>query len=49
MSLSMVRAARLRLLAERVGFEPTGREGPAVFKTAPINHSGTSPRCAGGA
>ena len=30
------------------GFEPTGREGPAVFKTAPINRSGTSPRCARG-
>ena len=37
---------RAQILAERVGFEPTGREGPAVFKTAPINHSGTSPRCA---
>jgi hypothetical protein len=29
--------------AERVGFEPTGPCGPAVFKTAAIDHSATSP------
>ena len=30
--------------AEGVGFEPTGACAPAVFKTAPLNHSGTPPR-----
>src|SRR5450759_764205 len=36
--------SRSQDLAERVGFEPTGPRGPAVFKTAPIDRSGTSPR-----
>jgi hypothetical protein len=31
-------------LAERVGFEPTEPFGSAVFKTAPFDRSGTSPR-----
>jgi hypothetical protein len=31
-------------LAEGVGFEPTGPCGPAVFKTAAIDHSATPPR-----
>jgi hypothetical protein len=30
-------------MAEGVGFEPTGPFGPAVFKTAAINHSTTPP------
>ena len=30
-------------MAERVGFEPTVPFGTAVFKTATINHSDTSP------
>jgi hypothetical protein len=29
--------------AEEVGFEPTGRFRPAVFKTAALNHSATPP------
>ena len=32
-----------RRLAEREGFEPPGPFGPAVFKTAAIDHSATSP------
>ena len=31
-------------LAEGVGFEPTGPCGPAVFKTAAIDHSATPPQ-----
>ena len=41
-----MRTCALRILgslAERVGFEPTGPRGPAVFKTAPLDRSGTSP------
>ncbi len=30
-------------LEERVGFEPTGRYGPPVFKTGALSHSATSP------
>ena len=30
-------------MAEREGFEPPGPCGPAVFKTAAIDHSATSP------
>jgi hypothetical protein len=30
-------------VAEREGFEPPGPCGPAVFKTAAIDHSATSP------
>ncbi len=34
----------LALEAEGVGFEPTGKRSlPTVFKTVPINHSGTPP------
>jgi hypothetical protein len=36
--------SRPKDLAERVGFEPTGPRGPAVFKTASIDRSDTSPR-----
>ena len=36
--------SRSQDLAERVGFEPTGPRGPAVFKTASIDRSDTSPR-----
>ena len=31
------------LMAERVGFEPTGPCGPPVFKTGALDHSATSP------
>jgi len=31
-------------VAERVGFEPTDAFTSAVFKTAAINHSATSPK-----
>ena len=34
---------RVAKMAEGVGFEPTGPFGPAVFKTAAINHSTTPP------
>lgn len=30
-------------MAERVGFEPTRPLRVAVFETAPLSHSGTSP------
>ncbi len=30
-------------MAEREGFEPPGAFAPAVFKTAAIDHSATSP------
>ena len=33
------------LLTERVGFEPTEACTSAVFKTAALNHSATSPMC----
>ena len=36
--------AALRLLEERVGFEPTVPCGTTVFETVPIDHSGTSPQ-----
>ena len=32
------------LLAESVGFEPTGPYDPTVFKTAAFDHSANSPR-----
>ena len=31
------------LLAEGVGFEPTGRYRPLIFKTSAFNHSATPP------
>src|SRR5687768_11047620 len=34
-------------MAEREGFEPPGPCGPAVFKTAAIDHSATSPTTGG--
>src|SRR5688572_24017956 len=40
-----VTAARREAMAERVGFEPTEGYPSAVFKTAAINHSTTSPCC----
>src|SRR5450759_2949855 len=43
-SVGAAARSRSQDLAERVGFEPTGPRGPAVFKTAPIDRSGTSPR-----
>jgi hypothetical protein len=33
----------LLILAEVVGFEPTVPFSTTVFKTAPLNHSGTLP------
>ena len=36
--------AALHTVAERVGFEPTDAFTSAVFKTAAINHSATSPK-----
>ena len=42
--LKKARASRaLEVLAEAVGFEPTVPFGTTVFKTAPINRSGTPP------
>ncbi len=34
----------IEVLAEGVGFEPTGPGGPTVFKTVAIDHSATPPR-----
>src|SRR2546422_6801657 len=38
------RGFQARNQAERVGFEPTEACTSTVFETAPIDHSGTSPR-----
>lgn len=38
-----MRNSKERSMAEREGFEPPGPCGPAVFKTAAIDHSATSP------
>src|SRR5215207_10828072 len=41
--LPTVGVPRDRMLAERVGFEPTGSCDPALFKSAAIDRSATSP------